>query len=67
MGVAIDETGGQILAAQVDDLLRLVIITYPGDAASPDSDITRLNLPGEDVDDTGVGQDEVSRLPASCY
>jgi len=34
---------------------------------SPDGDITRLNLSIEHVDHPGIGQDEVSRLFASCY
>ncbi len=59
MGVPVDEAGGDIPALQVQRLLRLLVVPHPGDAAAADGDITLVDLAGEDIDDIGVGQDEV--------
>jgi hypothetical protein len=59
--VPVDKTRSQIFAFQIQDIPPLMVVTYPGDASSIDGDVSLLYLTGEDIDDPGIGQQQVSR------
>ena len=60
MGVAVDEAGQEVGAAQVDGLARLVAGAEAGDAPVEDEDVGLFDLGGEGVDDAAVGEEQVA-------
>jgi hypothetical protein len=62
--VGVDESGGQIASFQVDDFGG-VMIAEPDDRAVFYGDAALDDAPGKDVDDSGVGQQQVGRRIAA--
>ena len=60
VGVAVDEAGQQVGAAQVDGLAGAVAAAEAGDAALKDDDVELFDFGGEGVDDAAVGEEQVA-------
>jgi len=59
MGMAIDETGSQVMAGYINYLLSLLIITDTGDSPIVNSYIAGLDLTGKNIHHPPVSQQQV--------